>query len=449
MPAIDHATGETLVAQRPMESTLRRRRLVSMVELARIYGDLGVKELADAVGRDKTRIIPPTGNPKMDMVGSLAGLLEWTVTDVVNALQGTTHSEERMLGCRRIGARHRFEKLRRISKRLERKGRSNLSRSVAGMLLLQSENGRERSIALEMIGRSQMNDGDLTGALCNLRKGLEQGGLEFKTHVDLKMHLCRTHLRMHHHLEARSVASELLEMIKGDTHHDRKHLGEVERSARYVRANAVRACIDQGIGIGELRRARRDLLRSLQSCEIESTRDLDERTVTLGAILELDATLGTMPASNAIHKIEKALDEADARVHGGSIENRTRRAWAWWGIFGARIALRSRHVHDVDRWEKAHRLARKAAAFSSEPDDGLLRSDAYQLSFQAWQEANRSGRTMLEWHMEPDELTLFVRTMGAGIGFMEPGWRILRETGTLDRAKSMDPRTWRKGFHRT
>ena len=72
---------------------LKRRRLSGVVELARIYADFGVKQLADAVGRDKTRIIPPTGNPKLDMVGALAGLLEWTVKDVVNALAGRIAAE--------------------------------------------------------------------------------------------------------------------------------------------------------------------------------------------------------------------------------------------------------------------------------------------------------------------------------------------------------------------
>ena len=134
-----------------------------MVELARIYADFGVKELADAVGRDKTRVIPPTGNPKLDMVGALAGILEWTVKDVVNALQGASHAKPAIIEIRRLGRRRRFEDLRRISNRLEKHNRSALSRAVSEMLFLHAQNGRERSIALEMIGRFQMQRGDPKG----------------------------------------------------------------------------------------------------------------------------------------------------------------------------------------------------------------------------------------------------------------------------------------------
>ena len=86
MSTLDDTKSETTTNQRN-DCTLKRRRLSGVVELARIYADFGVKELADAVGRDKTRVIPPTGNPKLDMVGALAGILEWTVKDVVNEYQ--------------------------------------------------------------------------------------------------------------------------------------------------------------------------------------------------------------------------------------------------------------------------------------------------------------------------------------------------------------------------
>ncbi len=52
----------------PQRQHRNRRRLAGVIDLARIYRDLGVKELADRVRRDKTRLVPETGNPKIDHV---------------------------------------------------------------------------------------------------------------------------------------------------------------------------------------------------------------------------------------------------------------------------------------------------------------------------------------------------------------------------------------------
>ena len=425
---------------------LKRRRLSGVVGLARIYADFGVKQLADAVGRDKTRIIPPTGNPKLDMVGALAGLLEWTVKDVVNALQGGSQPKHAIIERRLLGQRKRLEDLRRISSRLENDGRQMLSGTVSGLLFLHSKKGHERSIALKMIGRSQLQTGDANGALISFRNGLNQNGLDFVTQLTLKIDLCRAHMRLKHHFEARTIASDVLDMISDDTEHDPADFSEAERSARYIRGNAVRESIDHGVGTKDLVRARKDLLRSLQITQTGSNRDLDEGTVAVGAILELDTALGRITPEEAVHRIEETLRVANVGLEEGTLEDGTRRAWSWWCLFGARIAMRDHTLGPL--WQKTHELARRAIEFGSGPGENLLREHAYLLLFRAWKDSRHRGAREISWHMEPMELKLFVNTMGAKNGFMEPGWMILMETGTLDRAKRMDPRTWRKGFVR-
>ena len=443
-------TVQKTTTKRGSDCILKKRRLCGVVELARIYADLGVKELADAVGRDKTRIIPPTGNPKLDMVGALAGILEWTVRDVVNALQGgshATHATHAIIERRLLGSRKRFEDLHEVLSRLERNSRPKISKAVSGILFLNARNGHERSIALEMIGRSQLRTGDPDGALISFRNGLNQDDLDVFTCLKLKINLCRAHMQLQHHLEARTIASDVLNMIACHREQEAERFDEAERSARFVRANAIRENIDHGVGIEDLARARKDLLRSLQLTTTGSNSDLDERTVAVGAILELDTELGKITAADAIHKIEQTLEIASVDLKEGTLEDGTRRAWSWWCLFAARIALRDHGFEPP--WEKAHDLARKAITFSSQPEESLLRAKAYQLSFRAWKGSRHTGSQEISWHMEPMELELFVKTMGAQISFMEPGWLILKETGTLDRAKSMDPRTWRKGFVRT
>ena len=270
----------TRMVEPRIKAGINRRRLTSMVELARIYGDLGVKEIADAVGRDKTSIIPPSGNPKLDMIDSLAGVLEWTVGDVVNALEGGSKNGRRAIHTRRLASGRRFGKLHLISKKLDRNGRWKWSRVVSGMLLLKAVNSRERSIALGMLGLSQMRGGDLRDALATLRKGLNEDGIRFETELEIKTLLCRTHLLLEHHLEAKSVANEILGSIEIHASKHRADFRDAERTARYVRGNSVRASIDQGIGVTDLREARSDLLISLQIPETTPEHDLDERSLS-------------------------------------------------------------------------------------------------------------------------------------------------------------------------
>ena len=446
MPAIEDDTAKRSVNQSTTESVLRRRRLVSVVELARIYGALGVKELADAIGRDKTRIIPPTGNPKLDMIDSLAGLLEWTIADVVEVLGSAPSSRNEVIETRSLGRRRNFESLRRISNRLEDDGRTDSSRIISMAMVRHARGGHERSIAHQMIGRSLMRSGDVNGALASFRTGLNQRGVRFDTELRLKAGLCQAHLALDHHVEARSVATSILSSIEDDHGIDAQCLLNAERTARYVRGNAIRESIDFGVDHIALAAAREDLVRSLQITTTDAGTALDEDTVAVGATLEIDTELGTITPPNALRRIQEMIDDAHARLLKGALSDGARLAWSWWCLFGARITLR--HDGSGAHWKKVHELASKAVEFSSTCRENRLRARAYQLSFRAWEGSRAPGHRAISWHMNPKDLVLFVKTMGAKIGFMEQGWVILQETGTLERAKGMDPRSWRKGFAR-
>ena len=276
--------------------------------------------------------------------------------------------------------------------------------------------------------------------------GLNQKGVRFDTQLRLKAGLCRAHLALDHHVEARSVATSILSSIEGDSGIDARCLRNAERTARYIRGNAVRESIDSGVDDIALASAREDLLKSLQITTTDSGTALDEDTVALGATLELDTELGTVTPLDALRRIDEMIDDAQTRLLEGALSDGARLAWGWWCLFGARITLR--HDRSGTHWKKVHELATKAVEFSSTCDESRFRAKAYQLSFRAWQGSRTPGHQAISWHMNPKDLVLFVKTMGAKIGFMEQGWLILGATGTLDRAKSMDPRSWRKGFAR-
>ena len=67
-------------------TTVRRKRLERLLELAQAYKGWSRKELARTLGRDPTKLVPGTGIPKLDLVVELAGVLDWPVGDVAGFL---------------------------------------------------------------------------------------------------------------------------------------------------------------------------------------------------------------------------------------------------------------------------------------------------------------------------------------------------------------------------
>ncbi|MEE8129337.1 MAG: hypothetical protein V3T48_03565, partial [Vicinamibacterales bacterium] len=69
-------------------TTVRRKRLEQLLDLAQTYKGCSRKQLASALGRDPTKLVPKTGIPKLDMVVELAGALDWPVGEVASFLWG-------------------------------------------------------------------------------------------------------------------------------------------------------------------------------------------------------------------------------------------------------------------------------------------------------------------------------------------------------------------------
>src|SRR5262245_7612607 len=64
------------------ERTVRRQRLEQLLELAQAYQGCSRKELARLLGRDRTKLVPSSGIPKLDLVVDLARVLDWQIADV-------------------------------------------------------------------------------------------------------------------------------------------------------------------------------------------------------------------------------------------------------------------------------------------------------------------------------------------------------------------------------
>ena len=80
-----HASSTT---HRDHDPETRRKRLERMARLARAYRGWSAGELGIALGRENTRIAPPSGVPKLDLVARLAEALDWDIGEVAARLWG-------------------------------------------------------------------------------------------------------------------------------------------------------------------------------------------------------------------------------------------------------------------------------------------------------------------------------------------------------------------------
>ena len=64
----------------------KRERLGRFVDLARVYRGWTKTELSAALHRDPTKLIPQSGNPKLDLIAGIADALDWTIGDVAESV---------------------------------------------------------------------------------------------------------------------------------------------------------------------------------------------------------------------------------------------------------------------------------------------------------------------------------------------------------------------------
>jgi hypothetical protein len=110
---------------------------------------------------------------------------------------------------------------------------------------------------------------------------------------------------------------------------------------------------------------------------------------------------------------------------------------SWLSIFATNIARR--HLEGTERANALAKLAQRILKVANRLDNWTFRAAAYEA-------LHLSDPNRAPWLENPAELQLMIETMGRLPVFRETGWRILSDTGALERAAQIDPRTWRKGL---
>ncbi len=407
------------------ENADRRKRLERLLDIACAAQGWSKRRLAKALGRDPTKLVPESGNPKLDFVVALADLLGTPVGDVVAFIVGPT--EEMTTHQSRSG----FDALDAHAMEAHRRGAFQEMVDLACRAQAVAKRPEQHALACNREYGGWDGLGRYQNALEAIHKGLEQGPLPRWQELMLRSNLANAHYSLWNLTEARTIANEIIaELDSREPEHPNDEL--TLAYALYVRGNTRRRMLqtvsNDGRALAEL--ARVDLEKAFASYKELAETDVNEAFTAVAhtckaALLEVDVELGTVSAASAIDTVMAMLDMAvdlDEEYSGDLLES-----FGWWCVIGANIALG--HMDAEEAQQPLAVLTNKAHDIAMKLDNWALRERAFTLEHARRRSGPTSEVSEGPWLMDSEDIGVLVGTMGRFPAFRPTGWRILESAG--------------------
>ena len=412
---------------------VRRDRLSQFVDLARIYRRWTKIQTAQALGREPSKVVPESGNPKLDLVVGLAEALDWDVGDVA---EGIWRDEAEAYGEIETMAERGFAILDREAIEAHRAGEYRRMTELSRALFLAAHTGSERATAANRLAGAYDGLGRYTKALAALQRGLAEPGVPSHVRMMLEVNLANAHYALWHLVEACSVANSLVERFQSRPAETRTER-VVEAFGHYVRGQSERRLIetDPLSGNSHAQRAREDLQIALTSYsalakEFDDASYAGIANTCTGAIFECDAALGVMDPLRAAEALSAGLDQVVDVVNyppGDWLES-----YGWWAIFGCNVVLRGLSGPEMHRHMAV--FSNKTAEIAERMENWSMRERAFTFEHLRRQRMNESLGYATEWLLDDDDVRTVTGTMGRFPSFRETGWRILESARSLHTA---------------
>ena len=412
---------------------VRRDRLSQFVDLARIYRRWTKIQTAQALGREPSKVVPESGNPKLDLVVGLAEALDWDVGDVA---EGIWRDEAEAYGEIETMAERGFAILDREAIEAHRAGEYRRMTELSRALFLAAHTGSERATAANRLAGAYDGLGRYTKALAALQRGLAEPGVPSHVRMMLEVNLANAHYALWHLVEACSVANSLVERFQSRPAETRSER-VVEAFGHYVRGQSQRRLIetDPLSGNSHAQRAREDLQIALTSYsalakEFDDASYAGIANTCTGAIFECDAALGVMDPLRAAEALSAGLDQVVDVVNyppGDWLES-----YGWWAIFGCNVVLRGLSGPEMHRHMAV--FSNKTAEIAERMENWSMRERAFTFEHLRRQRMNESLGYATEWLLDDDDVRTVTGTMGRFPSFRETGWRILESARSLHTA---------------
>ena len=405
----------------------RKEILTRFIDLARVYRGWSKTQLAEALGRDPSKLIPESGNPKLDLVVALADVLDWPVGDIAESVWiDDDHIEN---GSPDDG----FESLDGFAKEAHRRGDYPRMVQIARQMHAQATSSTERATACNREAGGWDGLGRYTRVLDVVQRGLQESSIPPDLRLMLSANLANAHYTLWHLLEGRATARELIEQFRATPPTNR--LQRVTRAfAHYVRGHTARRLIsfEPPRAAEHAHSARDDLVRAVELYEQLSAEFDDDSyggvaNTCRGGLIEVSVALDERSADEAVDAIRQNLEQV--RDVGSLPPGDWLESHGWWAIFGGNIALR--HLSGRALHRHVGLFTTRALEVADELDNWAMRERAFTVEhFRRKRVADETGFEP-DWLIDDDRLRILAGTMSRFPAFREPGWEILRSARIL------------------
>ncbi|MBL9030723.1 MAG: hypothetical protein JNM80_03335 [Phycisphaerae bacterium] len=400
----------------------RKRNIEQLLGLAGAYKGLSRKKLAEALGRDPTKLFPETGNPKLDYVIRLADLLDWPVGDVAEVIwesEPADMSEADGLG---------FEALDDLARQMHREGKAAEMLGASQRMALAARTPHERALAAHRESGAWNSFGRFNKELEAIRRGLQESPIPADLRSLLRVNLSHAYYTLGQHIEARAMARDLLEEFAVSPPTSRA--GRASRAfAAYVLGHANRSLMAQepersqerASAAAESLASSRDQYETL-AAEFDNDPWRGIANTCLGGLIEVEVELGRRSAGEAIAEIHRGLEAVGTDADG--LKGDRLESYGWWCVFGCNITLR--HLAGGELQRQMAVFTNKGYQIADRLNNWAMREQLFSMEFVQRQQLNVLAGFPVEWTIDADDVRVLVGTMGRFPQFKSTGWKILR-----------------------
>jgi len=412
----------------------RKRRLARLLELAQNYRGWSRRDLARALGRDPTKLIPGSGVPKLDLVVDLAGVLDWNIEDVVEYFWSR---EEDDLARTPEDRQADFEALDAEARDAHREGEYTIMIKLARTAYGIANSPEQRARACNREAGAWDAMGRYQNAMRAIQRGLRESPVSGDFRRMLQSNLANAYYTIWSLVESRALSSDLLEWFR---HHAPQSLRDrkTQAFAHYVAGHTNRRLASTEPDRAEFfaRSARHDLALAEQQY-LELAQELSDPSLEgiaktcRGGIIESEAALGLCTPEHALELLHAGLDHPDDAINppaGDRLEAR-----GWWCIFGCNIVLR--HIQE-ERAVHQHMAiyTNKADEIATKLDNWAIRERVFTMEHTRWERAVGCTGFEIPCVIDPEEVRTITGTMARFPSFRDTGWQILRTARVVGEA---------------
>lgn len=403
-------------------------RLQRLVDLARVYRRWSRQQVAEALGREASKVVPESGNPKLDLVMALSEAMEWEPGHVARCVW---HGHERPEDV--ASASRGFDDLESEAIMAERAGQWTRLGRLARAMRTCARGGTQRAIAAHLRAAACAGEGRFAETLRHAQAGLRESDVPERTLLLLMRDLACAHDAFGHLIESGAVATHVIARI--GTAPQSYEARECQAYAFWIRGNASRRRIetDTALAVQHAADASADL-HAAMSAYGDIAADSPGLIATAmvhrcaGALVECEAALGIISPADAVRRIEDSLAavvDVDEYPAGEWLESH-----GWWAIFGCSIALRSLSAAPLQRAMAV--FTNKAAEIAERVDSWTLRERAFFFEHLRRVRASDEAGIEPEWLIDRDEMRMIAGAVGRFPSFRDVGMDILATARLLE-----------------